>query len=161
MTGAVRVAGISQDLRGGHDIPLRAWAYRWDPGKMRFGKAVRKERTRKKRWGVGGICCRLTACHAGSASCTPSSRPGWWDNCLHLIDKNNEALQSPDLCFYLTSLRHWALERRCNSVPRGESQATHTSWPQELPIFSPPSLHLPAAYPKTLELALTPLSPHT
>lgn len=55
MTVAVRVTGIPQDLHGGHDMPLRDRAYRWDSGKMTFGKDVRKEGTRKKR-GVWGVC---------------------------------------------------------------------------------------------------------
>lgn len=56
MTVAVRVTGIPQDLHGDHDMPLRARAYRWDPGKMKFWKGVREEGTKKKRWGVGGVC---------------------------------------------------------------------------------------------------------
>lgn len=104
MTVAVRVSEIPQDLHGGHDMPLRARAYRWDPGKVRFGKGVRKEGTRKKRWGVGGVCSRPTVYHAGSASCASSSRPGRRDNWLHLIDETTEALRGPDLRFYLTSL---------------------------------------------------------
>lgn len=60
----VKVTGIPQDLHRGHDMPLRARTYRWNPGKMKFGKSVRKEGTRKKWWGVGLVCCRPTVYHA-------------------------------------------------------------------------------------------------
>lgn len=98
---AVRVTGIPQDLHGDHDMPLRARAYRWDPGKMKFWKGVREEGTRKKS-GAWGAFAESLCIHAGSASCAASSRPGRWDNWLHLIDENTEALRGPDLRFYLT-----------------------------------------------------------
>ena len=58
---AVRITWISQDLRGGHETPLRATASRWDPGKLEFGEGVRKGGPREK----GDFCSRSVAHQAG------------------------------------------------------------------------------------------------
>lgn len=83
VTVVVRVTGISQDLHGDGEMPLRTTTSRWAPGKLKFGGGFQKKRTKKKKSRV--IICRPTMCQAeGRAhSSAPSSRLEWWDDCLH------------------------------------------------------------------------------